>query len=141
MLIVAKLVWAASASLRVQVTTWPAIPHVQPVPLASVGVSDAFSVMVTVTSPDVEMYGPAFVTVATNVAVPPGVTVVCWCWRVTLTSDEQSDAEPAPGMSPDPANSVCPAPPASAPKLLFEVDVMPASPPDTSRAGAAAVFV
>ncbi|MBK7908641.1 MAG: hypothetical protein IPJ78_19115 [Gemmatimonadetes bacterium] len=43
----------ASASERVQVTTWPTMPQVHPVPVAAVGVSPAGSVSSIVTTPDV----------------------------------------------------------------------------------------
>src|SRR5437660_3169457 len=42
---------AANASLRVQVTVWPATPQLQPVPVAVDGVSPAGSVSETVTKP------------------------------------------------------------------------------------------
>ena len=53
---------AASASDRVQVTTWATIPHVQPVPDALEGVSPAGSASETVTKPLLET-GPTLLTV------------------------------------------------------------------------------
>src|ERR1700737_2679453 len=52
----------ASASDRVQVTVWPAIPQVQPVPDAVDGVRPAGKVSETVTKP-LEAMGPMLLTV------------------------------------------------------------------------------
>src|SRR5205823_2271766 len=56
----------------VQVTTWLATPHVQPVPVAETNVVPAGRVSVTVTV--AASLGPAFATSTVYVSVPPAAT-------------------------------------------------------------------
>src|SRR5207237_434325 len=61
-----------AADARVHVTTWPATPHAQPVPVAETKVVPAGSVSVTVTV--AAALGPAFETSTVYVSVAPAVT-------------------------------------------------------------------
>src|SRR5205807_2710786 len=61
---------AANASLRVQVTVWPATPQLQPAPVAVDGVSPAGNVSETVTRP-LDATGPTLVTSSWYVLVVP----------------------------------------------------------------------
>lgn len=61
--------------MRVQVTVWLLVLHVQPVPLTAVGVNPVGKVSDTVTVVPSVARPPLFVTVSVNVPVPPRMSV------------------------------------------------------------------
>ena len=77
---------AASASLRVQVTVWVTMLHVQPAPDAAATGRDAGTVSVTVTSPELAVL-PEFEAVSVKDDEPP-----CWKLPESVLASSRSGA-------------------------------------------------
>jgi hypothetical protein len=108
MLIAGHLPLAASASVRVHVTTCAAIAQLQPVPLAVAGTRPAGNESVTVAVGPSVAPSPLFVATNEKVTLPPRVTVVALAVLLsvndgavattveTVTDAVASDASPPP---------------------------------------------